>query len=91
MEPQFHIKGFNIPFRLDRNKYGGGLLLYIRNNTNDVLFKDYVFPDNTEAFFIEILLKSCKWLRCCSCNPNRINATTHLGETGKVLDTYSKK
>ena len=28
---------------------------------------------------------------CYSYNPNRINVATHLGETGKALDTYSKK
>ena len=75
---QFHIEGFNIPFRLDRNRH-------------DVFLKSYVFPDNIEAFFIKILLKSCKWLICCSYNPNRINVATHLGEIGKALDTYSRK
>ena len=58
-EQQFHIEGFNIPFRLDRNRHGGGLLLYVRNNINAVSLNSYVFPDNIEAFFIEILLKSC--------------------------------
>ena len=59
---QFHIQGFNIPFRLNRNIYGGGLLLYVRNNINAVLLQSYVFPDNIKALFIEIPLKSCKWL-----------------------------
>ena len=77
-EQQFHIEGFDIPFRLDRNRH-------------DVFLKSYVFPDNIEAFFIKILLKSCKWLICCSYNPNRINVATHLGEIGKALDTYSRK
>ena len=49
-----------------------------------------MFPDNIEAFFIEILLKLCKWLICRSYNPNRINAAIHLGEIGKALDTYSR-
>ena len=48
-EQQFHIEGFNIPFRLDRNRHGGGLLLYVRNNINTVFLKSYVFPDNIEA------------------------------------------
>ena len=65
-EQQFHIEGFNIPIRLDRNRHGGGLLLYVRNNINAVFLKSYVFRDNIEASFIEILLKSCKWLICCS-------------------------
>ena len=90
-EQQFHIEGFNIPFRLDRNRHGGGLLLYVRNNLNAIFLKSYFFPDNIEAFFIEILLKSCKWLICCSYNPSRINAATHLGEIGKALDTCNRK
>ena len=60
LEQQFHIEGFNKPFRLDRNRYDEGLLLYISNNINAALLKRYVFPDNIEAFFIEILMKSCK-------------------------------
>ena len=90
-EQQFHIEGFNIPFRLDRNRHGGGLLLYVRNNINAVFLKSYVFPDNLKAFFIEILLKSFKWLICCSYNPNRINVATYLDQIGKGLDTYSRK
>ena len=78
-EQQFHIEGFNIPFRLDRNRHGGGLLLYVRNNINVVFLRSYVFPDNIEAFLIEILMKSCKWLICRSYNPNRINVATHVG------------
>ena len=90
-EQQFHIEGFNIPFRLDRNRHGGGLLLYVRNNINAVFLKSYVFPDNIEAFFIKILLKSLKWLTCCSYNSNRINVATQLREIGKALDTCSRK
>ena len=90
-EQQFHIEGFNIPFRLDHNRHGGGLLFYVPNNINAVLLKSHVFPDNIEAFFIEILLKSCKRLIYCSYNPNRINVAIHLGEIGKALDTYSWK
>ena len=90
-EQQFYIEGFNIPFRLDRNRHGGGLLLYVRNNINALFLNDYVFPDNIEDFFIEILLKSCKQLICYSYNPNRINVATHLGQIGKQLDTYGRK
>ena len=27
---QFCIEGFNEPYRLDRNRYGGGILIYVR-------------------------------------------------------------
>ena len=38
-EQQFHVEGFNILFRLDRNRHGGGLLLYTCNNVNAVSLK----------------------------------------------------
>ena len=72
---------------------GGGLFLYVRNNINAIFLKSYVFPDNIGAFFIEILLKSCKWLIYGSYNPNRVNVATNLGKIGKALNisTYSRK
>ena len=53
-EAQFYIEGFRAPFRLDRNKHGGGILLYVRNNIDAILLTDRVFPNDTEAFFTEI-------------------------------------
>ena len=76
-EAQFYI-GFRAPFRLDRNKHGGGISLCVRNNINAILLTDHVFPNDTEAFFTEIKVNTCKWLVCCSYNPNRINISTHL-------------
>ena len=77
-EAQFYIEGFRAPFRLDRNKHGGGILLYVRNNINAILLTDHVFPNDIEAFFTEIKVNTRKWLVCCSYNPNRINVSTHL-------------
>ena len=90
-EAQFYIEGFRTPFRLDRNKHGGGILLYVRNNINAILLTDHVFPNDIEAFFTEIKVNTCKWLVCCSYNPNRINVSTHLEQIRKALDIYSKK
>ena len=74
-EAQFYIEGFRAPFRLDRNKHGGGILLYVRNNINAILLTDHVFPNNIEAFFTEIKVNTCKWLVCCSYSANRIKGT----------------
>ena len=43
-EQQFHIEGFNIPFRLGRNRHGGWLLLHVRNNINSVFLKKLCLP-----------------------------------------------
>ena len=37
-ETQFYIERFRTPFRLDRNKHGGGIL-YVRNNINAILLQ----------------------------------------------------
>ena len=89
-EQQFHIEGFNIPFRLDRNRHGEGLLLHVRNNNNAVFLKSYVFPDNIVAFFIEILRKSCKWLICFHIILLVLMLLKYI-KIGKALDTYSRK
>ena len=77
LEQQFHIEGCNITVRLDRKRYGGRSVLYGRNNIFSL--KSYVSSDSIKAFFIEIYLKSCKWLICCSFNHNRITVAIHLG------------
>ena len=46
---QFEIDGFSTPFRLDRNKNGGGILLYIRSYIVASKLKSYIFPNDIEA------------------------------------------
>ena len=90
-EQQLHVAGFNIPFRLNHNRYGGELLSFVRNNINAAVLKNYTFPDKIEAFFTEIFLKSSKWLIYRRNNPNRFYFATHLGEIDEALNTYGRK
>ena len=88
---QFNVEGFSTPFRLDRNKNGGGIILYIRSYIIASKLTSFTFPNDIEAFFIEINLKGNKWLICCSYNPNRTFASNHLDHIAKGMNTYSKK
>ena len=88
---QFNVQCFRTPFRLDRNKNGGGIILYTRGYIIASKLTSFTFPNDIEAFFIEINLKGNKWLICCSCNPNRIFASNHLDHIAKGINTYSKK
>ena len=50
-EGQFHIQGYLPPFRRDRNRYGGGLIIYVGEDTPcDTLIK-HSTPNNIEAIF----------------------------------------
>ena len=88
---QFNVEGFSTPFRLDRNKNGGGIILYIRSYIIASKLTSFTFPNDIEAFFTEINLKGNKWLVCCSCNPNRTFVSNHLDHIAKGINTYSKK
>ena len=47
---KFFINGFSSPFRLDRDRNGSGILLYIRENIPSKLL---TIENIIEAFFVE--------------------------------------
>ena len=55
---QFMIDGFSMPYRRDRNTYGGGILSYFRNNITAKLLKLENLPSDIETIFIEINIKN---------------------------------
>ena len=56
---QFNVEGFSTPFRSDRNN-GRGIILYIRSYIIASKLISFTFPNDIEAFFIEINLKGNK-------------------------------
>ena len=68
---QFYLQGFCDPYRFDRNRNGGGIMLYIREDIPSRLIEKKL-RNNSEYFFVEINLRKKKSLLCCSYNPRRI-------------------
>ena len=61
-EKQFLVPGYKKPYRLDRNRNGGGVMIYVREDIpSDILLKHNI-PQNVEAIFIEINLRKNKIL-----------------------------
>ena len=80
---QLNIEGYHT-FRLDRNEYGGGILLYVREY---VPSKFIPMKNSTiEGFFIELNLRKKKWLLCCTYNPSRSLISDHLSTIGNNID-----
>ena len=50
---QFLIDGFAAPYRLDRNKNGGGLLVYVRNDIPSQLLTSFKFVEGIECIGFE--------------------------------------
>ena len=86
-EGQFTVKGYSKSFRLDRNKNGGGIMLYVREDIPARLISVEKSP--IEAMFIEINLRNRKWLFCCSYNPNKATTERHIEALSKSIDLHS--
>ena len=83
---QFLINGFTT-CRNDRNRNGGGMLLYIREDIpSNLLHTDDIIED----FYVEITIRKKLWLLGCSYNPHKRFISSHLKELGKSLDFNSK-
>ena len=84
---QFKIPGFALPFRLDRNQNGGGIIVFVRE---DIPAKYLSSEDKPiETFFFELNFRKKKCLVCCSSNPSRNNISNHLEALRKSLDLHS--
>ena len=59
---QFLINRFSTPYRLDRNRNGGGIIIYAREDITSKILTKHKFPDDIEALFVEIDFRKCKWL-----------------------------
>ena len=88
---QFIIQGYNTPFKLDRNQSGRGLLLYVHEDIPCKTLNEYNREKPIGNFFVEINLRSRKWLRSFSYNPNVNLIADHLHHIGRGIDFYYSK
>ena len=83
---QFLIEGYHAPFRFDRNKWGGGIILYLKEDIPAKAWFRFC-----REFFIKIILHKRKWLFNCSYNSHKNNIIKHLELISRSLDTFSMK
>ena len=83
---QFHIEGHCI-YRPDRNEYGSGILVYVREDIPSKLIS--MQSSSVEGFFIELKLRCKKWIISCSYNSHRSLISELLSIIEKDLDLLS--
>ena len=88
---QFLLDGFSKPVRFDRNKHGGGLLIYVKEGVPFKELSVYKPPKDIECGIIEISLKKQKWLLFSIYRPPSQSEEYFFDEIGKGLDFYSSK
>ena len=85
---QFRMEGFSAPFRLDRNRNGGGIMVYIRDDIPSRILNKHNFPNDVEGIFIELNLRSQKWLLCGLYHPPSQDDEYFFYQIGKAIDSY---
>ena len=72
---QFKILGYASPFRLDRNQNGGGIFVFVREDSPVKFLSSEEKP--IKALYFELTLHKKKWLVCCCYSPNKYNISRH--------------
>ena len=88
---EFLIPGFTEPYRFDRNRNGGGILLYIKSHIPSKEIPNTRLSNPSEGFFVEINLRKKKWLISCSYIPNKTLIQNQLLEISNKLDLCSAR
>ena len=85
---KFFIEGYKEPIRLDRNKNGGGLLFFIRDDLDSKEIKSHKLPKKVEGIFIKLTIRNTKWLIMGGYNPDKKDIKTFLNHVSKELDKF---
>ena len=90
LESQFFINRFSKPLRKDRNRYGGGLLMYVKE---EIPQKESSFnlPSDIETIIIELNINKIKLLFSGCYYPTSQSDEYFFYHLGKVLDNFSTK
>ena len=88
---QFLLDEFLPPFRKDRNKNGGGIMIFIRENIPAKLLKDNQLPNDIEGLFVELNFRSKKWLLFGTYHPPSQCSKYYFSQVELVLDKYLNK
>ena len=92
-DDQFVINGYRKPYRLDRNRHGGGVMVYIREDIPSKELRKHKFTKVVEGLFIEVNLRKTKLLlfgTYHSQNPVLgLGDDDYFEQVGLALDVYN--
>ena len=57
---QFMVYGYSEPYRFDKNRNGGGVVIYIRKNIPNKPLAHHKLPHDNEGIFVELNLRKKK-------------------------------
>ena len=72
------------PYRQDRNKSAGGIMIYIRDDILSKLLTKHVFPNDIEGLFVELNFRKSKSLLMGAYHPPSQSIATFLNTSIKL-------
>ena len=81
---QFNVEGFTMPYRLDRNRNGGGVIIYVREDIPSKILEKHKLPQDVEGMFVELNFRKIKWLLFGAYNPSPKMTSTILKHSIKL-------
>lgn len=88
---QFQIEGFARPIRLDRNRNGGGVIIFIRDDLVCREIEPGILYPELECTLLELRIRQSKWLMVVGYNPHKDNIGKFLGNVSRELDKLLPK
>ena len=85
---QFFIDGYTIPYRIDRNRHGGGVMIYVREDIPSKQLGKHTFKDNIEGLFLELNLYKYKLLLLGTYHPPGQSNDYFFDSISNSLDLY---
>ena len=85
---QFYTDVFSIPYKLNRNRNGGVLMIYVRDDIPSKMLTKHNLPEDIEAAFIELNFRKYQWLLCATYRAHSQNQNYSFDNIDKSLDVY---
>ena len=77
-----------MPYRLGRNRNGGVVILYVREDIPSKVLRKHLFPNDIEGTFVEINFRKSKWLLSGAYHSPSQSDQYYYDNIEKALDVY---
>ena len=88
---QFFMHGYSKPFRMNRDKHGGGILVYIREDIPCKILENHNLPVDIEGLFVELNFRKSKFLLLATYHPPSQLDKYYFQCIGNALENYITK
>ena len=86
---QFFMGGYSIPFRRDRNRYDGGILIYVLEDIPCKILHHHNLPEDIEGIFLELNFRKSKLLLLGTYHPPTQQDAYYFESIGCALERFT--